>query len=176
MSAPTQSAPAVASTPPLGRTAQVTSGATNATNTATAAIARAEALAAARPVSVPVVSGPATPTIAAKPAAASVSVAAAAPAVIQSPAKEVHPWRAFFTEWPSQIPKRGILITRLNEASPFKAFMMRGDFLLIERVSPDSLGGRFLVIPFDEISTVKFTDPLKQPALEAAGFKGQLSQ
>jgi hypothetical protein len=54
--------------------------------------------------------------------------------------------------------------------------MMRGDFLLIERTSPDSLGGRFLVIPFDEISTVKFTDPLKQPALEAAGFEGQLSQ
>ncbi|QDV75161.1 hypothetical protein [Botrimarina mediterranea] len=54
--------------------------------------------------------------------------------------------------------------------------MMRGDFLLLERVSPDSLGGRFIVIPFEEISTVKFTDPLKQPALEAAGFAGQLSQ
>jgi hypothetical protein len=152
-----------------GRPAQVSqpteasARASSTASAATAAIARADAIAAARPA-------PAAPAKPSTPVAASVP-AAAAPVV----AAEVHPWRAFFAEWPSQIPKRGILITRLNEASPFKAFMMRGDFLLIERVSPDSLGGRFLVIPFDEISTVKFTDPLKQPALEAAGFEGQLS-
>ena len=100
-----------------------------------------------------------------------------APAATPTPAvANVHPWHKFFADWPSQIPTRGILISRLSEASPFKAFMMRGDFLLLERVSPDSLGGRFLVIPFDEISTVKFTDPLKQPALEAAGFEGQLAK
>ncbi|TWT99516.1 hypothetical protein Pla108_04580 [Botrimarina colliarenosi] len=54
--------------------------------------------------------------------------------------------------------------------------MIRGQFLLLERTSPDSLGGRFLVIPFDEIAMVKFTDPLTQPVLEAAGFVGHLSK
>ena len=175
MSAPAPTAPAVTPTPPLGRPTPSNTGAAKATSAATVAIARAEALTAARPLSAPAVSTPATPTAAAKPPAAAVSVAAPVPPVETVNTTEVHPWRAFFTEWPSQIPKRGILITRLNEASPFKAFMMRGDFLLIERTSPDSLGGRFLVIPFEEISTVKFTDPLKQPALEAAGFEGQLS-
>lgn len=53
--------------------------------------------------------------------------------------------------------------------------MVRGDFALLERTSPDSMGGRFLLVPFAEFAVVKFTDPLKQPVFDAAGFKGKLS-
>lgn len=170
--APTTALPAPTVAAPQSQPTQASVRASNTANAANVAIARADAIAAARPAPAAPAKAPIPP---AAPVVAQVFAAPlpAAPAPLAATA--VHPWRTFFAEWPSQIPKRGILITRLNDASPFKAFMMRGDFLLIERVSPDSLGGRFLVIPFEEISTVKFTDPLKQPALEAAGFEGQLS-
>ncbi len=54
--------------------------------------------------------------------------------------------------------------------------MLRSEFVVLERVTPDSMGGRFLVLKYDEIAALKFTDPLKQPSLEAAGFKGQLAK
>lgn len=85
-------------------------------------------------------------------------------------------WRAFFENWPEGILKRGIVVTQLNEPCQFKSFMLRGDFVLLERTTPDSMGGRFLVLQYDEIAALKFTDPLKQPALESAGFKGQLAK
>ncbi|MEQ8848828.1 hypothetical protein [Botrimarina sp.] len=67
-------------------------------------------------------------------------------------------------------------MTKLNEASPFRGFMINGEFVLFERSSPDALGARFLVLPCSEIATLKYTDPLKQSAFEAAGFRGTLSQ
>lgn len=69
-----------------------------------------------------------------------------------------------------------MVVTKLNESSPFKGFMLQSEFVLFERSSPDSLGARFIVLPFDQIATIKYTDPLKQPAFEAAGFAGKLSQ
>ncbi|WP_419184574.1 hypothetical protein [Botrimarina mediterranea] len=172
MNAPTplNAPPTLLAAAPSSHPAPPSSRASASTNAAAAAIARSEALAASRQSPAKLAPLPTAPAAGPKPTAS----VPAAPAPGEALAE--HPWRTFFSEWPSQIPKRGILITKLNEASPFKAFMMRGDFLLLERVSPDSLGGRFIVIPFEEISTVKFTDPLKQPALEAAGFAGQLSQ
>lgn len=103
--------------------------------------------------------------------------APASPQAVAAPAAATsnHYWRPLFADWPSQIPKRGIVVSQQNETSPFKSFMLRGEFVLFERVSPDSLGGRFVVLPYAEIAAVKFTDPLKQAALEAAGFVGSLS-
>lgn len=54
--------------------------------------------------------------------------------------------------------------------------MLQGDLVLLERISPDAVGARFVVLPFDEIATVKYTDQLKQPALESAGFVGELAK
>lgn len=103
---------------------------------------------------------------------APVSAPAAAPAPAPTAAG---PWPAFFRDWPQEIPHRGVLITQLNEAIAFKGFMLRDEFVLLERLSPDSLGARFVVTPYGEIALVKITDPLKQPAFEAAGFRGALS-
>lgn len=158
MNAPVPAAPAATppSPPAQARTASpaATTTASAASGTAAAALARAGAINAARPP---------------------VAAAAKAPADPAPVAATKSPWQAFFSDWPEQIPKRGIIVTRQNEASPFKAFMIRGEFLMLERVSPDSLGGRFLVLPFEEVAVVKFTDPLKQPDLQAAGFVGKLS-
>jgi hypothetical protein len=84
-------------------------------------------------------------------------------------------WKTLFYEWPTGIQRRGILVNTLNEAMPFKSYMVRGDTLLLERSNPDSLGARFILLGFDSISSVKFIDPLKESVFNAAGFEGKLS-
>jgi hypothetical protein len=85
-------------------------------------------------------------------------------------------WRDFFLTWPAAIPKRGVLISTLNEATPFKSFFTKGDSLLLERTTPDPLGGRFVVLGYEAIHMIKLTDPLKEDVLKAAGFVGQLAK
>jgi hypothetical protein len=85
-------------------------------------------------------------------------------------------WKATFTSWPQGIPRRGIVLSLLNESIPFKGFMIKDDSLLLERVNPDSLGARFILIGFESINSVRFTDPIKESVLTGAGFTGKLSQ
>lgn len=85
-------------------------------------------------------------------------------------------WRALFVEWPDNLPKRGVILSTLNEAMPFKSFMLRGEVLLLERANPDALGSRFIMLTFDAINSVKFTDPLGEKDFTQAGFIGKLSK
>jgi hypothetical protein len=85
-------------------------------------------------------------------------------------------WREFFVKWPATIGKRGVLITTLNEATPFKSFLIKGETLLLERTTPDPLGARFVLMGFDAIHMVKLTDPLKEDVLTGAGFVGHLAK
>jgi len=84
-------------------------------------------------------------------------------------------WKATFSNWPAGIPKRGVLVNSLNEANPFKSFMLRDDMLLLERTNPDPLGARYILMGFDTIHSVKFIDPLKESVFTAAGFVGKLA-
>jgi hypothetical protein len=84
-------------------------------------------------------------------------------------------WRRLFEQWPVGLPQRGLVVNRLDEQIPFKSYMLRGEIVLLERTNPDTLGARFLLVPFTEVSLVKLIDPLKQELLEAAGFRGKLS-
>ena len=84
-------------------------------------------------------------------------------------------WKTTFSNWPAGIPKRGVLVNSLNEASPFKSFLLKDDMLLLERTNPDPLGARFILLSFDSISSVRFIDPVKESVLHAAGFVGKLS-
>lgn len=131
----------------------------------------ATAPAAAKPTS-----APAKPPALSQLGAANALGAASTPrpVAVASP-QPVNCWKGFFYEWPADLPRRGVVITQLNEPIAFKAFMLKGDFVLLERTSPDSMGGRFLLVPYVEIAIVKFTDPLKQPVFDAAGFRGKLS-
>lgn len=85
-------------------------------------------------------------------------------------------WKHVFMNWPTGIPRRGVLVTSLNEATPFKSFMIKDDLLLLERTNPDSLGSRYVLLSYDSINTVKLTDPLKESVFTGAGFLGKLSQ
>ncbi len=65
-------------------------------------------------------------------------------------------WADFFARWPSSVPQRGILVTLFGEQIPFSAFLYRAGILFVERTTPDQLGGRALLIPFEQIAAVKF--------------------
>ena len=84
-------------------------------------------------------------------------------------------WKTLFNEWPAGIHRRGIVVNTLNEAMPFKSFLIKNDTLLLERTNPDSLNARYILLAFDSINSVKFVDPLKESVLNAAGFVGKLA-
>jgi len=85
-------------------------------------------------------------------------------------------WRELFSKWPASIPKRGVLVSTLNEAMPFKSFFIKGDTLLLERTNPDAIGARFIILGFDAIHMLKLVDPLKEEAFTAAGFVGHFAK
>jgi len=85
-------------------------------------------------------------------------------------------WQEFFAKWPEKIPKRGVLVSNLNEVTPFKSFLLKGDMLLLERTNPDPAGARFVFMAFDAIHMVKLIDPLKEELFTAAGFIGHFAK
>ena len=85
-------------------------------------------------------------------------------------------WRELFTKWPASIPKRGVLVSTLNQETPFKSFLVKGEMLLLERTNPDAIGARYLLLGFDAIHAIKLVDPLKEEVFTAAGFVGHFAK
>jgi hypothetical protein len=85
-------------------------------------------------------------------------------------------WKSLFANWPAAVPQRGIVTNTLNEPMPFKGFMMQGDMLLLERTNPDAMGGRFILLNFEGIDSVKLIDPIKETDMIAAGFEGKFAK
>jgi len=83
-----------------------------------------------------------------------------------------NPWRDFFRNWPEGVPRRGVVITSFDEQIPFAEFLTSETFLLLERPAPDSLGARTVVLSFDEVAALKFTDVVKSKTFQSIGFEG----
>ena len=83
-------------------------------------------------------------------------------------------WDSFFNNWPASMPRNGVLQTVLNEAMPFKDFWLKDGMLLIERVTPDAMGARFVLMSFEVVSLVKFTNPLNAAEIAQAGFLAEV--
>ncbi|MBN2023670.1 MAG: hypothetical protein JW809_12865 [Pirellulales bacterium] len=83
-------------------------------------------------------------------------------------------WRDVFCRWPAELPRRGIVITSFGEQIPFAGFLTCEGFVLLARAAPDSMGGRMVVLPYQSIEGMKFTDVLKTKALHSMGFEGEL--
>ena len=83
-------------------------------------------------------------------------------------------WRAMFENWPSTVPRRGLVITTFNESIPFVTYMMSGGILLLERDRPDTVGARKVMIAYDAISAVKITDVVELANFQALGFQPPL--
>ncbi|MEM6507642.1 MAG: hypothetical protein AAF711_19575 [Planctomycetota bacterium] len=89
---------------------------------------------------------------------------------------DTNSFRELFANWPASLPRRGVVVSTLNEATPFKGFMLKADMIVLERQNPDTMGSRFILMPFEGISAVKLIDPLKAEAFAPLGFEGQFSQ
>jgi len=82
-------------------------------------------------------------------------------------------WSDLFNNWPASFARKGVLQSVLNEQMPFKDFWLKDGMLLIERVTPDAMGARFVLLSFEAVSLVKFTDPLKAAEIAEAGFQAE---
>lgn len=83
-------------------------------------------------------------------------------------------WQELFRAWPADLPHRGILLTAWGEQVPFDGFLTGETFLLISRQTPDSLGSRMIVLPFDQVVGVKMTEVIRPKLLQPLGFTGTL--
>jgi hypothetical protein len=83
-------------------------------------------------------------------------------------------WKSVFADWPEGLPQRGLIVNSLNETTPFKGFMIKDDFLLLDRTNPDPIGTRFVLMRFEEINTLKYLDQPKEAVLRAAGYTGKM--
>ena len=85
------------------------------------------------------------------------------------------PWETVFTKWPETLPRRGVVVNKLNEAMPFKGFLIAKGMVVLERSNPDTLGARFIMMAYDSIDSVKLVDPLKAEAFAPLGFAGKFT-
>ena len=85
-------------------------------------------------------------------------------------------WDTFFSNWPASLPRSGVLLTNLNETMPFKDFWLKEGMLLIERQTPDAMGARFVLLSFEVLNVVKFTNPLTTAEIAEAGFFAEVVQ
>lgn len=80
-------------------------------------------------------------------------------------------WREFFAAWPTGLPHRGVLVTAFGEQVVFVDFLTTDSMLLVERQTPDAMGGRKVILPYGKIDAVKVVDTVGLPVFTAAGFK-----
>ena len=79
-------------------------------------------------------------------------------------------WKSLFIEWPACLPRRGVVLSTLNETMPFTNFWLRGETLMLERKNPDTSGSRYILMSYEGIDSVRFIDPLSDDVIASAGF------
>lgn len=79
-------------------------------------------------------------------------------------------WLKFFAGWPTELPRRGLVVSSYQEQIPFENFLIRDEIILLERRAPDALGARKVMLQLSQILAVKIVDPVNLSLFEAAGF------
>ena len=80
-------------------------------------------------------------------------------------------WRGFFMKWPSEMQRAGVVVTSFGEQVGFIEFLMGEHTVLLQRLAPDSVGGRKLILPYANIQGIKITEPVNNEALIPFGFR-----
>jgi hypothetical protein len=91
--------------------------------------------------------------------------------MVSLPEHPINTWRDVFCHWPAEMPRRGVLVAAFGEQIPFSSFSSIEAFLLVERQSPDAMGARMILLPYDKILGLKIVDVLKPRALQSFGFE-----
>jgi hypothetical protein len=80
-------------------------------------------------------------------------------------------WRRFFSNWPADLPRKGVLVTSFDQI-PFQEFFTSDHFLLVQRRAPDTVGARDVIVPYSQIQALKITEVIKPKLYRQAGFAG----
>ena len=83
----------------------------------------------------------------------------------------LHTWKDVFDRWPADMPRRGVLVVAFGEQVPFAGFSTSDAFLLAERQTPDSMGARTVLLPYDQIVALKIVDIVKMRLFQSLGFE-----
>ena len=78
-------------------------------------------------------------------------------------------WRTFLTQWPTNLAHRGVIVA-CGEQVSFVEFLVGEEAVLIERLAPDSVGGRKLIVPYSQIVTIKITESVDSDLFVPCGF------
>ena len=84
-------------------------------------------------------------------------------------------WAQFFQKWPAKLPQRGVVVTTFAEQISFCGFLRTADMVLFERVTPDAVGARKIILTYSQIASLKITDPVGGEIFADVGFQGQLA-
>ncbi len=79
-------------------------------------------------------------------------------------------WRKCFSQWPSEVERRGVLVTSFDEQIPFDSFAASEDMLLVERRAPDTMGARMVIVAYQHIQALKIVDVVKMKIFQPLGF------
>lgn len=79
-------------------------------------------------------------------------------------------WRTCFLQWPSDLERRGVLVTSFGEQIVFDSFATSDDMLLLERKAPDTVGARTVILPYQNIQALKIVDVTKVKTFQSMGF------
>lgn len=79
-------------------------------------------------------------------------------------------WRNLFAKWPTNINRKGVVVTAYGEQIAFVQFLIGEHAILLERLAPDAVGGRKVIVPYVKIDAVKTVDPISNEVLMPCGF------
>lgn len=79
-------------------------------------------------------------------------------------------WKTLFENWAPSVPRRGIVVTLYGENIAFVGYMLSEGVVLLDRDKPDTVGGRKVMLAYDQIACVKIVDPLELVRFQAMGF------
>ena len=79
-------------------------------------------------------------------------------------------WRKYFENWPTDIDRRGVVVTSFDEQILFDGFATNSDMVLLERRTPDTVGARMVLLTYQNIQAVKIVDVLKLKNFQSLGF------
>ncbi len=73
--------------------------------------------------------------------------------------------------WPAKLPRGGVAGTILGDQIVFVDFSLGHDCVLLQRATPDSMGCREVILPFQQVAVVKLTDSLEPSMRKEMGFE-----
>ena len=78
-------------------------------------------------------------------------------------------WRGFLAKWPAGLQRRGVVVAN-GEQVKFTEFLIGEQAVLFERIAPDSVGGRKLIVLYKNIEAIKITESVDNDAFVPCGF------